>query len=348
MHPDLQLAGQHDAAGRHDEAINALARGARAGDVDCTAWLGLRLFTGDRAPAMQGEGLGLLEQASERGSGWAAARAAALFALGVRAAPDLRVARNWLVKAALKGWLPARRQLLALCDDRELAGRMQHANAPAWQQLADAMDVDAWQRSPPAVIQSDDPRVATFPGLISAEICDVFVSLAEGRLQRALVYDPASRRNIVDVHRSNTLAGFGLDAIEFVHVLLQLRMSAATRMPLTHFEAPTELHYAIGEQIANHFDFVDPRSTSDYAGEIARNGQRLYTFIVYLNEGYGGGETTFAKLGIAHKGSKGEGICFINALPDMAPDMRMVHAGEPVTSGEKWIVTQFIRSRPIR
>lgn len=348
MHPDLQLAGQRDAAGRHEEAIHALARGARAGDVECAAWLGLRLFTGDRAPAMPVDGLGLLEQASERGSGWAAARASALLALGVRTAPDLPLARNWLVRAAQKGWLPARRQLLALCDDRELAAGMQNAAAPAWQQLAEAIDVDAWQHSPQAVIQSDDPRVATFPGFIRTEICDALVSLAEGRLQRALVYDPASRSNIVDVHRSNTLAGFGLDAIEFVHVLLQMRMSAATRMPLTHFEAPTELHYAIGEQIANHFDFVDPRTTRDYAAEIARNGQRLFTFIVYLNEGYGGGETTFGKLGIVHKGSKGEGICFINALPDMAPDMRMVHAGEPVTSGEKWIVTQFIRSRPIR
>ncbi len=44
----------------------------------------------------------------------------------------------------------------------------------------------------------------------------------------------------------------------------------------------------------------------------------------------------------------GEGIYFVNALPDMQPDLRMLHAGRPTTRGEKWIVTQFIRNRPTR
>ena len=57
------------------------------------------------------------------------------------------------------------------------------------------------------------------------------------------------------------------------------------------------LHYSPGEQIANHFDFVDPKSTPDYAGEIARNGQRIITFIVYLNDDYDGGETAFPRWG---------------------------------------------------
>ena len=50
--------------------------------------------------------------------------------------------------------------------------------------------------------------------------------------------------------------------------------------------------------ISNHYDFVDPKSTQDYAGEIARNGQRLITFILYLNDDYEGGETAFPKLGL--------------------------------------------------
>jgi prolyl 4-hydroxylase len=348
MHPELELAGQHDAAGHHDEAINALARGTRSGDLECMTWLGLRLLSGDRAPLLPGEGLRFLADAWERGSGAAAARAAALLALGGRIPPNWSLARDWLVRAAQHGWQPARRQLLALCDDRELAAHAQTTGAPCWERLARAIDLDAWRHYPSAVNLSEEPRVGTFPGFIRAEVCDALVSLAEGRLERATVYDPNSRSNIVDVHRSNTLAGFGLDAIEFLHVLLQARMASAIGMPLTHFEAPTELHYAPGEQIANHYDFVDPRSTQDYAGEIARNGQRVITFIVYLNADYTGGETSFARLGIVHKGSKGEGIYFVNALPDMSPDMRMIHAGEPITSGEKWIVTQFIRSRPIR
>ncbi len=74
----------------------------------------------------------------------------------------------------------------------------------------------------------------------------------------------------------------------------------------------------------------------------------MITFILYLNDDYEGGETAFPTLGFSHKGHIGEGIYFVNALPDMQPDLRMLHAGRPTTRGEKWIVTQFIRNRPTR
>ncbi|MEJ0039722.1 MAG: hypothetical protein WDO68_27395 [Gammaproteobacteria bacterium] len=35
----------------------------------------------------------------------------------------------------------------------------------------------------------------------------------------------------------------------------------------------------------------------------------------------------------------------MNSLPDMQPDLRMLHAGRAPTRGEKWIVSQFVRSR---
>ena len=165
---------------------------------------------------------------------------------------------------------------------------------------------------------------------------------------RARVYEAASRREIVVAHRSNTVATFGVDSVEVVHVLLQARMSAACGMAERCMEAPTVLHYAPGEEIRDHYDFVDPNISDDYPAEIARNGQRLITFIVYLNDDYDGGETAFPKLGFDHKGKCGGGIYFVNALPDLSPDMRMVHAGRPTTRGEKWIVTQFIRDRPMR
>jgi hypothetical protein len=113
-------------------------------------------------------------------------------------------------------------------------------------------------------------------------------------------------------------------------------------------EAPAVLHYAPGQQIANHYDFVDPDSTADYAGEIARNGQRMITFLVYLNDDYDGGETDFPRLGIHYKGRTGDGLFFVNTLPDQAPDRRTLHAGRPPLKGEKWLVTQFVRSRPTR
>jgi hypothetical protein len=109
-------------------------------------------------------------------------------------------------------------------------------------------------------------------------------------------------------------------------------------------EGPTILRYAVGEQITNHFDFVN-LGQPNYEDLIEQRGERIITFLLYLNDDYDGGETDFPKLELRHRGCRGEGLFFTNALPNGKPDFRMVHAGLPPTQGEKWIVSQFFRNR---
>jgi hypothetical protein len=109
-------------------------------------------------------------------------------------------------------------------------------------------------------------------------------------------------------------------------------------------EAPTVLHYAVGETIGNHYDFVDP-AHPNYAEEIRRFGNRRITFLIYLNEGYESGETVFPKLELSHTGRRGEGLFFVNTLEDGHANLRMLHNGRPPTRGEKWVFSQFIRNR---
>jgi prolyl 4-hydroxylase len=99
--------------------------------------------------------------------------------------------------------------------------------------------------------------------------------------------------------------------------------------------------------VKNHYDFIDPASPN-YHQMLREQGQRMVTFLIYLNDDYDGGETDFPDLGFRHKGTRGSGIFFRNALPDGRPDTTMIHAGLPPTSGEKWIVSQFVRNIPLR
>jgi hypothetical protein len=344
----LMRAAQCDAAGQHDAAINELAQGTAAGDAGCADQLGIRLLTGDRSPHLPAEGLRFIVDACAQGQGAGAARAAALVAMGVAGAPDWRAGLDWLRRSAEAGWNIAQRQLLALCDDRDMARQMATAAQPSWRSLAAAVQLERWRHAPPPQVKSQEPRVSTFTGLVRPELCEFFIALAVGRLEPARVYDPVARQDIVAAHRNNTIANFDLRTVQLAHVLLQARMAAACGVPEQQMEAPSVLHYFPGEQIADHFDFVDPLSTSDYAAEIARNGQRLITFLIYLNDDYDGGETAFPKLGFSHRGTLGGGIYFVNALADLQPDLRMLHAGCPTTRGEKWIITQFVRSRAMR
>lgn len=306
--------------------------------------LGKRLLTGYRAPPLPAEGARFLHDAARQGDAEAAARMAALTALGLYFTPGWNDALRWLVVAADRNWQPARAQLTALAGSAT-SHAAQNAGGDYWGRLASHIDSSGWQSDPPGRELSADPQIRAFDCLVSPQICDWIMERASGRLTRALVYDSVNNRDIVGQTRTNRVANFSLADVEFLDVLVQVRMSLASRIPMNHMEAPAVLHYAVGEESTDHYDFVSP-TTPNYADEITRNGQRIATFLIYLNDDYDDGATDFPTLGICHKGRRGQGLLFINALPDLQPDMRMLHAGRPPTRGEKWIVSQFIRSRP--
>jgi prolyl 4-hydroxylase len=343
-HAELALAAQHDAAGRYDEAVNALARGTGAGDLACKTQLGKRLLAGDRAPALPPEGARFLLEAATQGEPEAAARIAALTALGLYCKQSWHEALRWLTVAAQRHWQPARGQLFALADLAAPARDSADETGRSWSDLAMRIDLAKDWTSLTKRELSADPRICALDSFITPAVCDWLIARARTRLTRARVYDPVNRQDVIGQTRTNSVANFGLADVEVLDVLLQTKMSRACGLPMNHMEAPAVLYYDAGEEASNHYDFVNP-AIADYAAEIARNGQRVVTFLVYLNDDYEGGETSFPSLGLSHKGRRGQGLFFVNAYADMQPDLRMLHAGRPPTRGAKWIVSQFIRSR---
>ena len=193
---------------------------------------------------------------------------------------------------------------------------------------------------------SANPLVRVFPNFVTPSVCNWLIEQARPGLKRALIYDPVGGKDIADHMRTNSAAGFDLMHADLVQAAVQWRMSIAVGVPIAHMEGPTVLHYAIGEQITNHYDFVNPR-IPNYQSEFDKRGQRIVTFLVYLNDDYEGGETDFPEPGPALSRRKGNGIFFTNALPNGEPDLRMVHAGLPPKDNEKWLMSQFIRNRVV-
>jgi prolyl 4-hydroxylase len=335
----LAEAAAHDAAGRYYEAINSMALGAQHGDLDSMVALAKRLLVGDRAPYLPHEAVQFLSDALRGGNLEAALRLAALAALGAHVEQSWSGALGLLVHAAEQGSESARGQLRVLA-----AGRGAVPEGSDWRGLAEKIDLGFWLDVPEGVTLCAAPLVRRFADLGTDAGCAWLKQRAAGRLRRALIYDPGEGGDVADHMRTNTLVTFDLADIDLVQVVLQYRMSAACGVPLRNAEGPTILHYDAGEQITNHFDFVNPR-LPDYAKVIAERGERIITFLLYLNDDYEGGETAFPELGFEHKGRRRDGLFFTNALPSGGPDERMVHAGLPPTRGEKWIVSQFFRGR---
>jgi prolyl 4-hydroxylase len=203
-----------------------------------------------------------------------------------------------------------------------------------WKRLGQSVAAGPWHVAPERRELSADPSIVSFPGLLSPTLCDWLIEQATPRLEPARVNET----------HTNSAAKFSLIDVTFAHLLIQARMAVSCGMPIQHMEPSTVLHYRPGQEFPSHYDFVDPE-LPDYAQEIARNGQRTLTFFAYLNDDYEGGETDFSELGVRHKGTRGEGLYFVNAFPDGRPDMRMKHAGLAPTRGDKWVLSQFVRSQ---
>jgi prolyl 4-hydroxylase len=339
---------QYDARGDHERAVKLLAEGASQGDVDAMTELGKRLLVGFQAPFDPRQGTDLVIRAANLGGAAAAEQVAVLAALGMHLEQSWQTALAAMVFSAELGWPRARGQLRVLAEDRELARHDLHADDPdakLWRRLADTIDLNRWQRPSPAVTLCDSPLVRHLPGLVSPDVCQWMIERARPRLTRALVYDAVEDKSTANQTRTNTAALFNVTNSDLVSVLIQVQICANTGVSFRQLEPLSVLHYEVGEQIIEHFDFVDPEAPATFDQQVGEYGQRILTFLLYLNEDYTGGETELPKIGIAHKGQLGGGFFFVNTRGNDEPDLRTLHAGRPPIRGEKWVVSQWVRAR---
>ena len=120
-----------------------------------------------------------------------------------------------------------------------------------------------------------------------------------------------------------------------VHALSR-RLAAASGTDVSQGEPLQVLRYSAGQEYRPHFDAID-----------GAENQRTLTFLVYLNDGYEGGETQFLATGLKVSGKKGDGLLFRNADDSGRRDPNAKHAGLPPTTGEKFIASRWIRQRPL-
>jgi prolyl 4-hydroxylase len=244
----------------------------------------------------------------------------------------------------------ARASLAALAGDWALAGLLaagEEAPAADWASLRSSIDTAALLTPPRPSIVSANPRIATVERFASPEVCDWLIARTRGKLAPAKVYDPATGGPRSETVRTNSEYHFRRDESDLVLLSVRARMAKAVELPVAAMEATAILHYTPGQEFLPHFDFLDT-SSPGHAREVAEGGQRVLTFLLCLNDEYDGGQTEFSALGKRWKGRKGSALFFWNVQPDGVPDRRTVHAGLPPTRGEKWLLSQWMRARPVQ
>lgn len=272
--------------------------------------------------------------AARAGLNKAALLAAAVAGVGFGCEKDFAAAIAWLALAAERGDADARAQLQLLAGAE---------TARDWRALADRIDVSAWIAPRPTRIVVDAPRIGVCDGFLDKRTCGWLIKRAAPLQRQSLVYDPYTGKPAPNDARSNSVGSFAIGDLDLVTILVRERIAATMGVPVAHLERVSVFRYLVGQTFADHYDYLEP--SPQLNAEIARRGQRPLTFLVYLNDGFEGGETHFIKLDKKFRGGVGDALFFYNLDEAGAPDARTEHAGAPPSSGEKWLLSQFVRDK---
>jgi hypothetical protein len=300
--------------------------------------LAKRLLVGRDAPFEPQRAMAMISTAKALGDADAPLIEATLAAAGAWRPQSWDDALDLLVLAAERGAALAQGQLRLLAGE----GAPPQATDSNWQALRDQVDLAKWLQPPPRKPVCEAPRIRTAEGFLPPAACDWLIARAQGNLQQAKMVEALGATPRFTAGRTNSDFIIDIVQADVVLNLVRAKISALINLPTICFEPPQILHYAVGQELKPHYDFVqnrDPRVT-DY------DGDRVYTFLLYLNDDYEGGETDFPKAPFRHKGTKGDGVVFANVDPAGRPDPLTLHAGLAPSNGEKWLLSQWIHDRP--
>ena len=204
--------------------------------------------------------------------------------------------------------------------------------------------VDGGDRTVAVLQRTDVPAVAVFADLLSAEECDALIEAARPRLSASLTVDTQTGGE--ELHPDRTSQGMFFSRGENPLVArLEVRIATLLGWPLENGEGLQILRYPPGAQYRPHYDYFDPGEPGTPA-ILKRGGQRVATLIIYLFEPEGGGATVFPDIALSVAPRRGNAVFFSYGQPH--PASLSLHCGDPVTKGEKWIATKWLREREFR
>ncbi len=322
--------------------IEDLRTASAGGDTAASVALGTLLLTGRDAPFEPQEGASLIVAAAEKGDAQALSVLATLRAAGAWTHQSWPEALDLLSRAAEAGAEDAREQLLLLAADQALVAQVRAGASDKWKQLRDSINLEQWiVPSPPRQV-FDWPKIWIAEKFATPGLCRFLIGRGLGKFKPSLMFDGQKAA----FRATRNCSDFPFTVVDggVVLLLMRIRVSLLTNLKPEQFEPPQIFHYALGQDIKPHYDSLYDEK-HPYGRDGTYQGDRLATFLMYLNDDYEGGDLSFTKVGFTYKGKTGDGI-FFASMREGKPDRMSLHGAGPVTRGEKYILSQWIHDRP--
>lgn len=180
------------------------------------------------------------------------------------------------------------------------------------------------------------PRVFHVPELMSRGECDYV--LKNARVAQSMVGQGGGFQSKTRTSSNGWMKRSESELLE--HVFRRfgdvLGVDHSKLTPSKNAEELQVVKYNLNQEYAPHHDFGDDGTPN----------QRFLTLLLYVKVPERGGATSFPKAfngkGFQVVPNVGDAILFYNMLPDGNADDLALHAGMPVTKGEKWVCNLWV------
>jgi len=190
-------------------------------------------------------------------------------------------------------------------------------------------------------------------GFLTPDECaDIIATINASELTESSTYNATKpTERIVNMERTSKTCYFGGTNPFIAEV--ESRICKTLGISNRYAEQIQGQKYAVGQEFRFHTDYFDPELLKKDA---SINGQRTWTFMIYLNDVEEGGYTSFPRAFCSCAPKTGTAIVWNNlysqASTDNASDWGREnpfssHCGMPIVRGEKYILTKWFKETEI-
>lgn len=184
-------------------------------------------------------------------------------------------------------------------------------------------------------------QLYTIDNFLTENECNIIIHFSKNYLKKSQI----TNKNEVDkkFRTSYTCYQQNLDTIGKNYLkYIDKKICDTISIPNEYSEEIQIQFYDIGQEFKLHSDYFNIDNYQEYCVD---NGNRTWTFMIYLNDVEEGGATYISKINQRFYPKRGKALIWNNLLKDGSNNINTLHAGEPIIKGTKIIITKWFRQK---
>jgi prolyl 4-hydroxylase len=202
-------------------------------------------------------------------------------------------------------------------------------------------------------VLNEFPLIRSLDNFLSEEECIEIINFAKKKLVPGEIINEDGMSSLDADYRSADISQLDNDTNSYLTDLVYNKVSNFLDIDKHRFEDLTITHYSPGQHFKIHQDyFVEKQDNLSHKTRTDERckfgGNRISTVIIYLNDVSHGGETYFPWVDCIVKPEQGKLMQFDYNYDDneFMNNVKSQHIAMPVITGDKWIITIWIREFP--